>query len=65
MENKKTNGGNKMIGRLLAPAFDKMSAIDLTDFVISIVYSEQAINGAIYHLKNGLHRDSRNDRGRI
>jgi hypothetical protein len=42
-----------MLSRLLAPAFGKMSAIDLTDFVISIVCSEQAMNVAIRNLKNG------------
>ena len=40
-----------MISRQLAPAFEQMPAIDLTDFVISIICSEQAIKVTIENLK--------------
>ncbi len=36
----------------MAPAFEKMLAIDITQFVISILNSEQAIGLVINDLKN-------------
>lgn len=40
-----------MIGRLMAPAIDRMAAIDLTNFIIAIAFSEYAIKSAIYKIK--------------
>jgi hypothetical protein len=43
-----------MIGRLMAPAIDKMAAIDMTNFIFAIVLSEHAIKCAIYKIKDEL-----------
>jgi len=43
-----------MIGRLMAPAIDRMAAIDLTNFIVAIVFSEHAIKSAIHKLKRDL-----------
>ncbi len=40
-----------MLGRLMAPAFDKMAAIDLKNFVRSITMAEYAIKVTITNLK--------------
>ena len=38
----------------MAPAIDKMAAIDLNNFIVTIVWSEFAIKNAILKLKNEL-----------
>ena len=43
-----------MIGRLMAPAIEKMAAIDLKNFIFTIVLSEHAITCAILKIKNEL-----------
>ena len=46
-----------MLGRLVAPAIKKMAAIDLTDFICAIVWSEYAMNSVVQNLKQELFGD--------
>ena len=41
-----------MQSREMAPALEIMNAIDVTKFVASVIYSEQAIKTTIQHLKH-------------
>ena len=51
---KESNGGIIMLGRLMAPAIRKMAAMNLNNFIGSIVSGEQAIRSTILYLKNDL-----------
>ena len=48
-----------MIGRLMAPAIEKMAAMDLTKFVVSIVCAENAMKNTINVIKNERFRNSK------
>lgn len=52
-----------MLGRLMAPAIKNMAAIDLTNFICAIVWSEYAINSVIRNLKQELFVDKNKRRG--
>jgi hypothetical protein len=52
-----------MLGRLVAPAIKKMAAIDLTNFICAIVWSENAINSVILNLKQEWFRDKNKRQG--
>ena len=50
-----------MIGRFMAPAIEKMAAIDVSKFICAIVVSELALRNAISKMKSELFRGD-NDR---
>ena len=52
-----------MLGRLMAPVIKKMAAIDLTDFVCAVVWSEYVISSVIQNLKQELFRDKNRRQG--
>ena len=54
MVKNKPNGGNNMISRRMAPAIKRIVAMDLTNFIISIAWSELAIKNAILKIKDDL-----------
>ena len=43
-----------MIGRLMAPAIEKMAAMDINRFIVSIVCAEHAMKNTIKTLKTEL-----------
>lgn len=53
------NGGMNMLGRQMAPAIKKIAAIDLTNFLLTIAWSELAIKNAIMKLKAEIFRGKR------